>query len=78
MIRASAMLLRHIGFVDRADRLEQALDIAGRFEKRLVMTGRSDGAKSSDFADYILEVVQDARLSERWNEYQSQLVKTTP
>jgi isocitrate dehydrogenase (NAD+) len=73
MIRASAMLLRHIGFVDRADRLEQALDIAGRFEKRLVMTGRSDGARSSDFADYILEVVQEPRLSERWNEYQARL-----
>jgi isocitrate dehydrogenase (NAD+) len=76
MIRASAMLLRHVGFVDRADRLEQALDIAGRFEKRLVMTGRSDGARSSDFADYILEVVQDARLSERWNEYQSLVVSS--
>jgi isocitrate dehydrogenase (NAD+) len=74
MIRASAMLLRQIGSVDRADRLEQALDIAGRFEKRLVMTGRSDGARSSDFADYILEVVQGARLKERWNDYQSKLV----
>jgi isocitrate dehydrogenase (NAD+) len=76
MMRASAMLLRHIGFVDRADRLEQALDIAGRFEKRLVMTGRSDGATSSDFADYILEVVQDARLKERWDGYQSKLVNS--
>ena len=75
MIRASAMLLRHIGFVDRADGLEQALDIAGRFEKRLVMTGRSDGARSSEFADYILEVVQDKALEKRWTEYQSQLVK---
>ncbi len=74
MIRASAMLLRHIGFVDRADRLEQALDIAGRFEKRLVMTGRSDGARSSDFADYILEVVQDKALEKRWKKYQAELV----
>jgi isocitrate dehydrogenase (NAD+) len=74
MIRASAMLLRHIGFVDRADRLEQALDIAGRFEKRLVMTGRSDGARSSDFANYILEVVQDKALEKRWKKYQTELV----
>ena len=78
MIRASAMLLRHIGFVDRADRLEQALDIGGRFEKRLVMTGRSDGAMSSDFADYILDVVQDARLKERWTKYQTDLVTGRP
>lgn len=76
MIRAGAMLLRHIGFADRADKLEQALDIAGRFEKRLVMTGRDTGANSRDFGDYILENVKDSRLTERWNEYQSQLVKT--
>lgn len=75
MIRAGAMLLRHVGFADRADKLEQALDIAGRFEKRLVMTGRDTGANSRDFGDYILENVKDARLTERWNEYQSQLVK---
>jgi isocitrate dehydrogenase (NAD+) len=74
MIRASAMLLRHIGFVDRAERLEQALDIAGRFEKRLVMTGRSDGARSSDFADYILDTVKDPRVTERWKKYQAELV----
>ncbi len=78
MIRASAMLLRHIGFVDRADRLEQALDIGGRFEKRLVMTGRADGAKSSDFADYILEVVQDKALEKRWKKYQAELVTDKP
>jgi isocitrate dehydrogenase (NAD+) len=77
MIRASAMLLNHIGFADRGQRLEQALDICGRFEKRLVMTGRSDGAKSSGFADYILEVVQGKTLADRWAKYQSQLTKTT-
>jgi isocitrate dehydrogenase (NAD+) len=77
MIRASAMLLKHIGFADRAQRLEQALDICGRFEKRLVMTGRDTGANSRDFGDYILETVRDKTLGKRWNEYQSQLVKTT-
>ncbi|MEX0682501.1 MAG: isocitrate/isopropylmalate family dehydrogenase [Dehalococcoidia bacterium] len=73
MIRASAMLLQHIGFPDLAKRLEQALDIAGRFEKRLVMTGRDTGAKSSDFADYVLETMADPNLDARWNEYQKQL-----
>jgi isocitrate dehydrogenase (NAD+) len=76
MVRAGAMMLRHLGFIDRADSLEQALDIAGRFEKRLVMTGRDTGANSRDFGDYILATVKDARLEERWNEYQSQLVKS--
>lgn len=77
MVRAGAMMLRHIGFTDRADGLEQALDIAGRFEKKLVMTGRDTGANSRDFGDYILALVKDPKLTDRWNEYQSQLVKTT-
>ena len=77
MVRAGAMMLRHIGFADRADKLEQALDIAGRFEKRLVMTGRDTGANSRDFGEYILELVRDPKLTERWNEYQTKLVKTT-
>ncbi|MEO6197376.1 MAG: isocitrate/isopropylmalate family dehydrogenase [Dehalococcoidia bacterium] len=74
MVRAGAMLLQHIGYTDLAHQLEMALDIAGRFEKRLVMTGRSDGATNSDFADYILELVQAPDLEQRWNEYQKQLV----
>jgi isocitrate dehydrogenase (NAD+) len=73
MVRAGAMLLQHIGRQKSARRLEQALDVAGRFEKRLVMTGRSDGATGADFADYILELVADPALERRWDEYQSRL-----
>ncbi len=73
MVRAGSMLLNHIGYPDEARKLEMALDIAGRFEKRLVMTGRDTGANSADFADYILETMNDPSLEKRWNEYQSQL-----
>jgi isocitrate dehydrogenase (NAD+) len=75
MIRAGAMLLRHIGFPDRADKLEMALDIAGRFEKRLEITGRSNGSTGADFTDYVLETMAGPDLEQRWNEYQSKLVK---
>jgi isocitrate dehydrogenase (NAD+) len=75
MVRASAMMLRHLGFADRADKLEHALDIAGRFEKRLVMTGRDTGANSRDFGEYILDLVRDSKLTQRWNEYQAELVR---
>ena len=75
MIRAGAMMLRHIGFGDRAEKLEQALDIAGRFEKKLVMTGRDTGASNDQFGDYILDLVKDASLANRWSEYQSQLTR---
>ena len=74
MIRAGAMLLEHIGHPDLGKKLEMALDICGRFEKRLVMTGRSNGAKGAEFADYILETMAAADLESRWNEYQSKLV----
>ncbi|MDD1749504.1 MAG: isocitrate/isopropylmalate dehydrogenase family protein, partial [Methanothrix sp.] len=45
MMRAGAMLLNHVGFTDQARRLEMALDICGSFERKLVVTGRTSGAK---------------------------------
>jgi isocitrate dehydrogenase (NAD+) len=77
MVRAGAMLLDHIGYGELGHKLEMALDIAGRFEKRLVMTGRPTGAKASEYGDYILETLADPRLEERWNEYQQALVKSS-
>jgi isocitrate dehydrogenase (NAD+) len=55
VIRAGAMLLSHIGYQDEAKRLYQALEICTVTEKRLTMTGRSDGATGAEFADYIME-----------------------
>ncbi len=75
MIRAGSMLLSHIGFPDAAGKLEQALDICGRFEKRLTITGRDTGAKGAEFGAYILKTMADPNLDARWNEYQKQLVK---
>jgi isocitrate dehydrogenase (NAD+) len=69
MVRAGAMMLNHIGFPELGRKLEMALDICGQYEKKLVMTGRSTGATSKDFGDYILETVQDPKLADRWNEY---------
>ncbi len=57
VIRAAAMLLAHIGYGDKADKLYKALEICGQTEKKLVMTGRSDGATGREFADYILETI---------------------
>ncbi|MDV2494838.1 MAG: isocitrate/isopropylmalate family dehydrogenase [bacterium] len=69
MIRAGAMLLRHIGFADLADKLEMALDVCGQHEKRLVMTGRDTGCTGREFAEYIMETMQDKTLAERWGDY---------
>jgi isocitrate dehydrogenase (NAD+) len=69
MIRAGAMLLRHIGIADLADKLEMALDVCGQYEKRLVMTGRDTGCTGREFAQYVMETMQDETLAERWGDY---------
>lgn len=58
MLRASVMLLSHIGFQEKADKLEKALDICMYEEKGKVITGREDGCTCSEFGDYVMETVQ--------------------
>lgn len=58
MLRATVMLLSHIGKQKEADLLERALDICMFEEKKLTITGRSDGATCSDFGDYVMETVK--------------------
>jgi isocitrate dehydrogenase (NAD+) len=70
VIRAGAMLLNHIGYVELGRKLEMALDICGQFEKKLIMTGRATGATGREFCDYILETIEDPNLEKRWNDYQ--------
>lgn len=57
IIRAGAMLLGHIGYTEQSDKLYKALDICTVTEKKLTLTGRSDGATGEQFADYIMETI---------------------
>ncbi|MCL2546497.1 MAG: isocitrate/isopropylmalate family dehydrogenase [Oscillospiraceae bacterium] len=54
MLRASVMLLEHIGKIDESSRLEKALNVCMYEEKKLVITGRDTGATSDAFADYVM------------------------
>ncbi len=58
MLRAAAMLLSHIGFQKESERLTQALDLCTYTEKKLVITGRSDGATCEEFGTYVMETIQ--------------------
>lgn len=58
IIRAASMLLAHIGYGDKAQQLDEALDICTQKEKKVVITGRSDGATSAELADYIMETIK--------------------
>jgi len=69
LIRAAAMMLRHIGYMDQGRKLDMALDICGQYEKKLVITGRPTGATGKDFTDYILAWLQDPKLESAWEGY---------
>ncbi len=70
VIRAGAMLLNHIGYVDLGKKLEMALDICGQYEKKLVMTGRSTGATGNEFCEYIMTTMSNSNLKAQWEKYQ--------
>jgi len=57
IIRASVMLLSHIGYTEQAQKLEKALDICMYQEKKLVITGRDTGATGDEFAEYVMETI---------------------
>ena len=59
MLRASVMLLSHIGYQDKADKLERALDICSFEEKKLTVTGRPTGASCEQFAQYVMETLKN-------------------
>jgi isocitrate dehydrogenase (NAD+) len=70
LMRAAVMLLRHIGLVDQASKMEMALDLCGLLEKKVILTGRADGATGAQFADYVMETIRDPDLEGRWRSYQ--------
>ena len=58
MLRACVMLLSHIGYQDRADKLERALDVCSFEEKKLTITGRDTGATCAEFGDYVMQTLK--------------------
>ena len=70
IIKAASMLLNHIGYPEKSKKLEMALDICSQFEKKISITGRSDGATGEEFAKYIMDTVQDPNLEKKWQSYQ--------
>ncbi|MCJ7648953.1 MAG: isocitrate/isopropylmalate dehydrogenase family protein, partial [Candidatus Lokiarchaeota archaeon] len=64
------MLLNHIGFIEKAKKLEKALDICAIYEKKFKVTGRDTGATGEEFGKYIMETLQDPKLEEKWKGFQ--------
>lgn len=57
MLRAAVMLLDHIGYTDRANKLADALDYCMFTDKKVVITGRDTGATTEEFGKYVISVV---------------------
>jgi isocitrate dehydrogenase (NAD+) len=69
IIKAAALLLNHIGFTEKATKLEMALDICATLEKKIVLTGRDDGATGEEYAKYIMDTLVDPNLEKRFKEF---------
>lgn len=59
IFKATEMLLRHIGFTDKADKLSKAMSICCDSEKKVVVTGNTDGATCKEFADYLMQTIKN-------------------
>ncbi|NVM19791.1 MAG: isocitrate/isopropylmalate dehydrogenase family protein [Candidatus Lokiarchaeota archaeon] len=70
IIKAAALLLNHIGYIEKAKSLEMALDICAQYEKKVVLTGRDTGAMGEEYAKYIMDTIQDPNLEQKWKGYQ--------
>jgi len=74
MIKAVALMLSHMGECEKADKLEMALDICCQFEKKMVMTGRSNGATGDEFAQYIMDTIARPDIKKVWQSYVDALI----
>lgn len=54
IFKATEMLLRHICFIEKADKLSAALSKCCDTEKAVVVTGFADGNTCKEFADYVM------------------------
>lgn len=55
MLRATVLLLSHIGATEEAAKLERALDFCMFEDKKYVITGRDTGATCEQFAQYVID-----------------------
>ena len=69
VLRAAAMMLQHMGFTELGDKVHKSLDICGQYEKNIKITGRSTGATSQEFGEYLMATVEDPTVEARWKEY---------
>lgn len=58
MFKATEMMLRHIGFIEKANKLNDALNICTEVEKKVVVDDSENSATCSQFGDYLMETIE--------------------
>ncbi len=58
MFKATEMMLRHIGFIEKANKLNDALNICTETEKKVVVDDSENSATCAQFGDYLMETIE--------------------
>lgn len=61
LIRAVGMMLAHIGYADRKQILEKALDICTVTDRKVVLTTFVEDASAAEYTDYLIETIGTLR-----------------
>lgn len=61
LIRAIGQMLIHIGYAERNELLDKALEICTVTEKKLVVTTETKDASAAEFTDYLIETIRKIR-----------------
>ena len=61
LIRAIGQMLIHIGYAERNELLDKALEICTVTEKKLVVTTETKDASAAEFTDYFIETIRKIR-----------------
>ncbi len=59
MFKATEMMLRHIGFIDKANKLNKALNICTETEKKIIVDDSRKSATCSEFGDYLMKTIEN-------------------
>ncbi|MGN0295561.1 MAG: isocitrate/isopropylmalate family dehydrogenase [Lachnospiraceae bacterium] len=65
LIRAIGQMMIHIGYADRNDILEKALDICTITERKVVLTTETKDASAAELTDYLLDTIRAVRAQEK-------------
>jgi isocitrate dehydrogenase (NAD+) len=58
VLRATSMLLSHVGYQAQSEKLTRALNICGIEEKKLVITSYREDASTEEYGDYVIETLK--------------------